>query len=288
MKITLKTLFLALSFLFLGLIVDAQEDLLAMLDEDEEAEQNLTIATFKGSRLINGHTVMTRKKKSLEFIIAHRFGRLNSGLYELYGLDNSNVRFGLDYGLTDRITVGVGRNSFEKTYDGFFKFALLRQQKGKYNIPLSVVLFGSSAIKTLRIDPEESVNPIDNMVHTGQLLIASKISDALSLQLMPTFVHQNEIESTRSHDLFALGAGGRLKITKRISINAEYVYRFSERELEFYDPIALGVDIETGGHVFQLQFTNSRSMVEKGFIRETTGNIANGDIHFGFNITRVF
>lgn len=288
MKYITKQFFFLLPLLFLSILANAQEDLLSLLDEGAKVEKNLTIATFKGSRLINGHTVMTRKRKSLEFIIAHRFGTLNSGLYELYGLDNSNVRFGLDYGVTNKITIGVGRNSFEKTYDGFIKYALLQQQTGKYNIPLSVVLFGSSAIKTQRLDPEESLNISENMVHTAQLLIASKMTDALSLQLMPTFLHQNKIESNRKHDMFAIGAGGRMKVTKRISINAEYIYRLSERDLEFFDPVALGVDIETGGHVFQLQFTNSRSMVEKGFIRETTGDFLSGDIHFGFNITRVF
>lgn len=276
-------------FFLCQLNLGAQDDLLSLLETNEEPSVQLVPSTFKGSRLINGHTVMTRRKGSLEFLIAHRFGRLNSGAYELFGLDNANVRFGLDYGIADRFTVGFGRNSFEKTYDGFAKFALLQQQHGLRNIPISLTLFSSIAIKTLRpIDPEVEVAFSDRLAYTFQGLIARKMSDRLSLQLMPTFVHFNIIEDGRENDLLALGLGGRFLLTKRLSINAEYYYRTTERDLELHDALAIGIDLETGGHVFQLQFTNSRSMVEKGFIRETTGNYFDGDIHFGFNITRTF
>lgn len=267
----------------------AQDELLSLLEETEPEETTLTPATFKGSRLINGHTVMTRRKGSLEFLIAHRFGRLNSGAYELFGLDNANVRFGLDYGLTDRLTVGFGRNSFEKTYDVFAKFALLRQQSGATSVPVSVTGFISGAVNTLRpIDPDTEVPFSERMAYTYQLLVARKISPNLSVQLMPTLVHFNIVPENLSNDLTALGVGGRLLLTKRLSVNAEYYYRFQDRETDNFDALAIGIDLETGGHVFQLQFTNSRSMVEKGFIRETTGDFFGGDIHFGFNITRTF
>ncbi len=266
-----------------------EEDLLSLLEEATPEEASLTPSSFKGSRLINGHTIMTRRKGSLEFLIAHRFGRLNSGAYELFGLDNANVRFGIDYGLTDRLTAGFGRNSFEKTFDGFAKYALLQQQTGVKNIPLSVTAFASAAIKSLRpIDPNTEIAFSERLSYTYQLLIARKVNSKLSLQVMPTLIHFNTVSSARENDLIALGLGGRMLLTKRLSINAEYYYRTSERELDTYDAIAIGIDLETGGHVFQLQFTNSRSMNEKGFIRETTGDFFNGDIHFGFNITRTF
>lgn len=268
----------------------AQSDLLDMINSQEEPTQNFTSATFKGSRLINGHTIITRKKGDLEFLIAHRFGRVNTGVYELFGLDNSNVRFGLEYGIDDQLTIGAGRNSFEKTYDGFVKYALFRQQTGKKNIPLSVTWFSSAAIKTLK-DPVTNENPafVNNLAFTHQVLIAQKVNQNFSWQLMPSVVHFNEVEAVDENDLFAVGFGARYKLTKRLSLNAEYYYRLNApEENEFQNPIAIGVDIETGGHVFQLQFTNSRSMTEKGFIRETTGQFFNGDIHFGFNITRVF
>ncbi|MTB51729.1 DUF5777 family beta-barrel protein [Lewinella sp. W8] len=267
----------------------AQDELLSLLEETEPEETTLTPATFKGSRLINGHTVMTRRKGSLEFLIAHRFGRLNSGAYELFGLDNANVRFGLDYGLTDRLTVGFGRNSFEKTYDVFAKFAILRQQSGATTVPVSVTGFVSGAVNTLRpIDPDTEVPFSERVSYTYQLLVARKISPNFSVQLMPTLVHFNIVPENLSNDLTALGVGGRLLLTKRLSVNAEYYYRLQDRETDNYDALAIGIDLETGGHVFQLQFTNSRSMVEKGFIRETTGDFFGGDIHFGFNITRTF
>ncbi len=266
-----------------------EDDLLSLLEDATPEEPSLTPSSFKGSRLINGHTVMTRRKGSLEFLIAHRFGRLNSGAYELFGLDNANVRFGMDYGFTDRLTAGFGRNSFEKTFDAFAKFALLRQQTGVKTVPVSITAFASGAINSLRpIDPATEIAFSERISYTYQLLIARKVNSKLSLQVMPTLVHFNTVTADRENDLIALGLGGRLLLTKRLSINGEYYYRFGERDLDIYDAIAIGIDLETGGHVFQLQFTNSRSMNEKGFIRETTGDFFNGDIHFGFNITRTF
>ena len=288
MKILIRTLLVLLS-MNMGQIY-AQDDLLNLLEDQLEPETFYALATFKGSRLINGHTVMTRRKGSMEFIIAHRFGRLNSGAYELWGLDNSNVRFGLEFGLTDWLSAGFGRNSFEKTYDTYGKLALIRQQYGKRNIPFTLALFGSTAIKTLEnIDPETEIPFTQRLSYTGQILLASKLSSILSIQLMPTIIHFNVVEDVKKNDLYALGVGGRIKLSKRMSINGEYYYRFSERDVDgLRDAVAIGIDLETGGHVFQFQFTNSRSMIEKGFIRETTGDFFGGDIHFGFNVTRGF
>ena len=269
----------------------AQDDLLSLLEEGEETEAEFALATFKGSRLINGHTVMTRRAGTLEFLIAHRFGRLNSGAYELFGLDNANVRFGVDYGLSDNVTVGLGRNSFEKTYDAFAKVALLRQQTGKQEIPVSVTGFFSVAAKTLRsTSPEVELSFSDRLSYTYQVLVARKFNDALSLQLMPTYIHYNLVERPeQDNDLLSVGIGGRMKVSKRMSINMEYYARFGDQEQDdLHDALAIGIDLETGGHVFQFQFTNSRAMIEKGFIRETTGEFFGGDIHLGFNITRTF
>lgn len=269
----------------------AQDDLLSLLEEGEETEAEFALATFKGSRLINGHTVMTRRAGTLEFLIAHRFGRLNSGAYELFGLDNANVRFGVDYGLSDNVTVGLGRNSFEKTYDAFAKVALLRQQTGKQDIPVSVTGFFSVAAKTLRsTSPEVELSFSDRLSYTYQVLVARKFNDALSLQLMPTYIHYNLVERPeQDNDLLSVGIGGRMKVSKRMSINMEYYARFGDQKQDdLHDALAIGIDLETGGHVFQFQFTNSRAMIEKGFIRETTGDFFSGDIHLGFNITRTF
>ncbi|MEM9917131.1 MAG: DUF5777 family beta-barrel protein [Bacteroidota bacterium] len=283
-------LFFFLQMLLFVSVASAQDDLMALLEKESDPVSNFAEATFKGSRLINGHSVMTRKKGALEFLIAHRFGRLNTGIYELFGIDGANVRFGLEYGINDQLTVGIGRNSFEKTYDGFAKWAILRQQTGQRNIPLSITGFASMAIKTLKsVDPEIEIEFTDRLAYTYQLLIARKLNEKLSLQLMPSLVHRNEVADGANNDLYALGMGGRFKLSKRLSINAEYYHRFNKaNENLVHNSLAIGVDIETGGHVFQLHLTNSRAMIEKGFIGETTGDFFNGDIHFGFNVTRVF
>lgn len=267
----------------------AQEDLLAILDEETEEVETKVEAIFKGTRLINGHTVETRDRNNLDFIISHRFGRLNGGAYEFFGLDQSNVRLGLDYGLTDNINLGIGRSSFEKTFDGYFKYAFVHQTSGKRNVPVSATLLSSISIKTLRQREFEELTFSQKIAYTHQVLIARKFSSAFSMQVMPTLIHFNAIEpSDERNDVFAAGIGGRIKLNKRVSLNAEYYYQFQRKDPLSKNVIAIGFDIETGGHVFQLQLTNAQAMIEKGFLAETTGDFFNGDIHFGFNISRTF
>jgi hypothetical protein len=283
---------LALLLLMLSLSAAAQDDLLSELENDAiDNTPTFAEATFKGSRIINGHSIITRKKKSLEFLISHRFGKINTGAYNFFGIDGANVRFALEYGINNRLTVGFGRNSFEKTYDGFAKYNLLRQQKGDLSIPVSVTWFSSTAIKTLKAPDQAQVveTSFSQAVYSHVLLIARKFSPAISWQLMPALVHRNQVLEGEPNDKFALGTGGRLKLSKRISLNAEYYHQLNpSTNNPTENSIALGVDIETGGHVFQLHLTNSQSMIEKGFITETQGNFFKGDVHFGFNITRVF
>jgi hypothetical protein len=269
----------------------AQDDLLELLEAEQDKVIQYTEATFKGSRLINGHTIETRKQGVLEFLISHRFGRINAGAYEFFGLDGANIRLGLEYGITDCLNIGVGRNSFEKTYDGFLKYKVLRQSSGECVMPFSVVGFTSMTVKTLKgSTPTDEDDFSSKLTYTYQLLIARKFNSRLSLQMMPTLIHRNVItEGEREHNLFALGAGGRYKITNRLSLNAEYYYRFNVPEEDiYYNSLSIGIDIETGGHVFQLHITNSQAMIEKGFIEETTGDFFKGDIHFGFNVSRSF
>lgn len=266
----------------------AQDDLLDMLDEEQGDQPQLVEATWKGTRIINGHSTKTRNAGTLDFMISHRFGVLNSGAYNFWGLDNSNIRLALEYSPTDRIYLGIGRSSFEKTYDGFFKAQLLRQQTGAKKIPVTVSLFSSMTIKTLR-NSERDLTFADKLAMTTQVLLARKFSSRFSLQLTPTFIHLNLVgQDYERNDAFALGVGGRFKITNRVSLNAEYYYQIQELADFTYDALAIGVDIETGGHVFQLQFTNATAMIEKGFITETTNNFFDGDVHFGFNISRTF
>lgn len=263
----------------------AQDDLLdALRQPDASEEPAYTMATFKGTRLINGHTIETRSKNVLDFIISHRFGTLNSGAYHFFGLDEANVRIGLDYGISDRFNIGLGRSSFKKVYDGFVKYKLLRQGTS----PLSAVAFSSVAVETLR--SQHDLRFSNRLTYTWQLLLARKFSDRLSLQLMPTIVHRNlSMTETDDNDVWVLGAGGRYKLSKRLALNAEYYYQFNQPLPQpNHNSLSVGLDIETGGHVFQLHLTNSRAMQERGFITQTTGDFLKGDIHFGFNISRVF
>jgi len=272
--------------------VSGQEDLMDLVEKETEAESNYAEQTFKGTRLVNGHSIETRKKGVLDVIIGHRFGRLNSGGYELFGLDDSQARLGVDYGITDRLNAGVGRSSFEKTFDGFLKYKIVRQQNGGgRNVPLSVVALTSVALNTLKsTTPGNEPSFNSRLTYTYQAILARKFSPSFSFQLSPSWVHRNAVpQSQDPNDVYALGAGGRLKLSKRLSLNAEYYYQFNRPDGSLtQNSFAVGFDVETGGHVFQLHFTNSRAMIEKAFIAETTGDFFDGDIHFGFNISRTF
>lgn len=287
-------------FIFLVLLLTslsgiyAQDDLFNLLEDEEQQLTEYASATFKATRILNGHSIERMQKKQLDFRIHHRFGQINSGAYEFWGLDQANIHLSLEYGITDWLMVGMGRGTYEKTYDGFIKLSPIRQSKGKRNIPVSVSYLSSIDMKSVKWSDEERDYPLSSRFsYTHQLLIARKFNNSFSLQLMPTVVHRNLVATELDpNDLFAVGAGGRIKLTNRISFNAEYYYIIKPvpdyMSSQVYNPLSIGVDIETGGHVFQLILTNSLAMTEKGFISETTGNWAKGDIHFGFNISRVF
>ncbi len=269
----------------------AQEDLTKMLEQNETKTKDYTLATFKGTRIINGHSVETVKKNHLDFIIHHRFDRLNSGAYNLFGLDYSTIRLGFEYGLTDNVMIGFGRSSVQKTFDFLAKAKLLRQSTGTRNIPFTVAAFASAVIET----QDKDLSTQDKTSYCTQLLIARKFSERLSLQLNPTLLYRNRVTTAaQERALFALGFGGRMKLNKRLSLNAEYYWAFREADLEnaigdkYGNSLAIGVDIETGGHVFQLHFTNSSGMVEKQFIGDTSGSWGKGDIRWGFNVSRTF
>lgn len=269
----------------------AQDDLLKILEDSLPGQQQeLVTGTFKSTRIINGHSVELREAGVLDFLISHRFGRLNSGAYHFFGLDEANIRLGLEYGLTSRLNIGIGRSSFQKTFDGFLKYRIL-SQKSDNSIPISLVAYTSMAINSLRM-PDETIDPpfSSRLYYTWQLLLGRKFNSNFSMQITPTIIHRNMVSrSFENNDLYAVGIGGRHKISPRVSVNGEYFYQINQNvEILNYNSISLGVDIETGGHVFQLHITNSRAMIEKGFIAETTGDFWNGDIHFGFNISRVF
>jgi hypothetical protein len=289
----MRQLLLAFLIFLIPSGIFAQDDLMKMINQDSTKDINYTTATFKSTRIMNGHSIERMLPGQLDVRISHRFGTLNSGGYNFWGLDQSNIHLSLEYGIFKWLMVGVGRGSYQKTFDGFAKFSILRQSSGAKVMPVSVSLFSSAAINSLKwTDPTRPNYFSSRLSYVGQILIARKISEGLSLQLTPSYVHRNLVPTELDpNDLFALGAGGRLKLTKRISLNAEYYYVANPKQnmsTQIYNPLSVGFDIETGGHVFQLFFTNSLGMIEKAFIGETTGQWKNGGVHFGFNISRVF
>lgn len=271
------------------LVKTDEDDLLSLLGDDEE--QSYTSATFKTTRIINMHSVENAAAGVMDFRISHRFGFINTGAYDLFGLDQALMRIGLEYGVTSRLMVGFGRSNVNKAYDSFLKYKILRQGSGKRNIPVSVSYFASAVCNTVKwADPNRDNYFSSRMQYTHQLLIGRKFNNDLSLQLTPTLVHKNLVPTLQDkNDILAMGFGGRYKLTQRFSVNGEYIYVLPNQiSSTFYNSLSLGVDIETGGHVFQLHLTNSTSMLEPGFITESVGQWKKGGIHFGFNVSRVF
>lgn len=268
-------------------------DLMSMLDAELESKPvtNYTTATFKTTRLINAHSIEQLSAHVLDVKISHRFGTINSGVYELFGLDNASIRIGADYGITNWLMVGLGRASFEKQYDGFLKVKMLRQSTGSRNMPVSISGMAGMYYNTLKwSEPDRENYWTSRINYVFQLLIARKFSEGFSLQLSPTVVHKNLVpKADDPNDLISIGVGARQKISKRVSINLEYYYQLPGYKLEgSINPLSLGIDIETGGHVFQLIFTNATGIAENQYVTGTTGKWQDGDIHFGFNIARVF
>jgi opacity protein-like surface antigen len=260
-----------------------------MVDTINAHNSQVVSGTFKATQIVNTPTVESPAKKALQFMIMHRFGRLNEGAYALFGLDNAGIRFAFDYGITDKLAIGVGRSSFEKVYDASFKWKVVRQKQN--GVPVSISAYGMIANSVQKYSDKPYLNAKYRTIYTSQLLIARKVNSRLSLQLTPSWVHFNLVPSPADkNDVFVLGAGGRMKLTNRISINAEYNYLPGGQVVssDVFSSLSMGVDIETGGHVFQLIFTNSEGMNSPYYLTKTRGRWEKGDIYFGFNVTRIF
>lgn len=264
-------------------------DLLADI-APEGPVRNYTAYIFKSTRIINTHSIENVAAGVLEFRIMHRFGAINGGWYELWGLDQAGMRMSLDYGVTPWLTVGGGRTNVGKAYDGFLKIKILRQSTGSIERPVSVSLVSGGIASTLKWDQTERKNYFSSRLsYYYQLLIARKVSEEISLQLTPTLLHRNLVASPEiPNDLWALGTGGRLKLSSRVSANLDYIWLPKAAELNVRNNLSLGVDIETGGHVFQLHVSNGRGLNEGQFIAGSLGNWNDGTVYFGFNLSRVF
>jgi len=267
-----------------------EKDLLDLVDDGKTPNTIVTNA-FKSIRIINGHSMEFLAPGTMDFRILHRFGQINQGTKNLFGLDQASMRIGLDFGITKKLQLGVGRSTFKKELDGYIKYAPIRQSSGTHAFPMTIALVGGATINTLPFaDPTRTNYFSSRMAYYVQTIIGRKFSDRISLQLTPTMVHQNLVPlASQPNDVFAVGFGGRIKASQRIAFTWDYFYNINGLEKGVtYNPLSVGVDIETGGHVFQLHFSNAAGMNERAFITETTNTWEKVDLRFGFNLSRIF
>jgi hypothetical protein len=249
-------------------------------------------STFKSTRVVIGQSVETTPNGDITFLVSHHFGAVNTGFYEFFGLDQASTRIGAEYGFNNFISAGFGRSTYEKTWDGFVKFRALRQSKGGKNMPLSMSVFGNIAINTLKLsDPKQKDYFDARLSYCTELILARQFGKLFSLQIAPTYIHKNLVETPDDHnDLFSIGTGISFRVSDMISLNGEYHYLFPNQvnSSETVNSFSLDCDIKVGQHIFQLFFTNSQGNFEEAFITETTGKWADGYVYFGFNIHRYF
>lgn len=312
MKKNIRIIFRNLSFAILLLSAFhsfAQQDLEKELTNTPRVHEKVS-ATFKSTKLINGHTNETIYKNELDFKVDHRFGDIaggGGGIRKFFGLDNStDVRIGLEYGITDRLSVGLARakgaTDVQQLYEGSIKYRLLEQTTDDY-IPVAVTLFGSNTIAAVQASEDAASatayrNLRDRMNYVSQVMIARKFSPGFSVVLTPSYVHRNFTAFRDQNDLFALGAGARAKLTKRMALVVDYFVPFRNKDdkeyleqttgTKFYNPLGVGLEIETGGHVFNLNFTNATAIQEMQFIPQTTSSWLKGQYRWGFSISRRF
>ena len=290
MKKIIGGCFIGLTALLAGKTIHAQEqDLLKELGTDSVKKEYIKNA-FKSSRVIHSHSMEFIGKGVLDVRILHRFGTVQNGVKDLFGLDEANMRFGFDYGLGKSLTIGIGRSNVNKEFDGFIKYRPVWQSKGPGGIPFSVVLISGMSVRTQDFpEPNEVYKFKHRLAFYQEVIIGRKFSEALSLQVNPIFLHRNLVPGTSDeNNTWALGIGGRMKLTKRTAFVVDYTPVLAGRQAGTKDPLAMGFDIETGGHVFQLHFTNATGMNEKAFLTTTTSDFWKGEIRFGFNLSRVF
>ena len=269
----------------------SQDDLLEMLDDDPNKSEFVESA-FKGTRVVNAQSLEIPKPKILQFMIQHRFGSIENGFYDLFGMDYATIRFDFHYGLTDRLSIGIGRSSLDKIYDMFLKTKLIRQTSGSKSFPFSVLFYSDIGIDTKRkpeIYPSVKDNFSNRLLYVNQFIIGRKFSRNLSLEILPTLVHRNLVPTNEDdHDQASIGIAGRFKLSNRISINADYFIPIGDRKDNYKNSLAIGIDYETGGHVFQVMLANSQGPYEYTFIENANGDFSSGILYLGFNISRSF
>ncbi|MHA6248133.1 DUF5777 family beta-barrel protein [Pontibacter sp. CAU 1760] len=296
MNLRSKAVWVMVFLCLLTNITQAQDSLLDALADSSADKSQPVFATFKTTRVVNGHSVETVKRRGLDFRVTHHFGDISGdggNVHTLYGLDQAaDIRIAFEYGVTDKLTLGIGRSKISELVDGYAKYSLFTQTQDNH-MPVSTTLLINAGFTPQRAVESEYANVAHRLSYTYQVLVARKFSPLFSLQLMPTLLHRNYLfDPQDEHDLFSMGIGGRLKLTKRFALLADYFYTFSgirnEANSGYYAPLGFGVEIETGGHVFHMFFTNNAGIVENNFIPNTTSSWGEGEFKFGFNISRTF
>jgi hypothetical protein len=267
----------------------AQTSELENLLDTEKPKKEFVKNAFKSSRVINGHSMEMIGKGVLDFRILHRFGRIDGGYRELFGLDQASMRMGFDYGIAKNLTIGIGRSTFRKEVDGFVKYRILHQSKGEKANPVSLLWTSGFTINTIKIENKELRKIENRLGYYHQVIVGRKFKN-FTLQLSPTLVHRNLVPMSRDkNNMLGVGIGGRMKLSNRMALILDtYPILYGATKNVNNMPLSIGVDIETGGHVFQLHVTNTKGMNEKAFISETNQDWTKGQIQFGFNLSRVF
>ncbi len=283
----MKKLFFTI-LLSIPLLSLSQEDLINEIDNDT-IDKDYTIAAFKGLKIVNFESTKLTSKNEFTLVISHRFGSIENGFDSFFGLDDAVTRINFIYGISDGLNISVSRSSFQKIYEGAIKYRLLRQQNNGF--PFTVVGYNSILINTAL--EEENLPKLEfkhRLGYTFQILMSRKINEKLSLELAPTIFHDNYVAlNDQENTQYALGFGGRYKLGKRWALNADYGWHLNRASSSpFNNPLSIGIDLETGGHVFQMHFSNAQAMNTNGFLSQASGNWSDGNIYFGFNLSRVF
>lgn len=280
----MKQLLLAAALVFTG-YTHAQDDLLSELDSTV-VDDTYATAAFKGLQVVTLQSTKMPAANEWYFVVSHRFGTVKNGIDEFFGLDGATTKIGGVYGITNWLSVSGSRHTLLKMYEASIKYRLARQSE---SFPFEIVGYNTVDINTfLEKEDYPRIEFSDRLTFISQLLVSRKVNENLSLELVPSYIHKNLYNPELENDSqFSLGAGGRMKLTKRLSLNLEYGYNFDKPDF-YNNPLSVGLDIETGGHVFQLLFTNSQAMTEGGYLTNAAGDWGDGDFFFGFNLYRVF
>jgi len=267
----------------------AGQDLSDYIDKNQSQDTIREIeSTFRSARVVNLHSVEVPTTGELVFNVGHRFGEINKGVYEMFGLDQATIRLGFDYGINDRLGVGIGRSSYQKSYDAWIKTILLKQNNS--NMPVSLAGYLTASQNTLKnIFPGDKDSFSGRLSYGGSLILARKFSEFFSLQIMPVWLKSNYLPKIQHEaENLSLGTGARIKLSPMLHTNIEFIKILNEQNTNNKDVFSIGFDLETGGHVFQLFLSNTRGITETPLLMNTSGTWDNGEIFFGFNITRTF